>query len=151
MRSRLRRSRRGERGSELIELAIVLPILLLVFAAIIDFGFLFQRFEAVTNAAREGARIGVLPIYGSSDVEARVLSYLDASGLTGAPTPTVTYPDVPLFAGGPTISVVRVEVTYPATFLYLGPIAALVGGGGHGAITLRAVSEMRRESGAGGS
>ncbi len=62
-RLRLRRRGRREDGAELIELAIVLPILLLVVAAIIDFGFLFQRYEAVTNAAREGARIAVLPGY----------------------------------------------------------------------------------------
>ena len=30
---------------------------------IIDFGFLFQRYEVVTNAAREGARVAILPGY----------------------------------------------------------------------------------------
>ena len=44
-----------DRGSELVQLAIVLPILLLIVAGIADFGFLFQRYEVVTNAAREGA------------------------------------------------------------------------------------------------
>ena len=28
-----------------------------------DFGFLFRNWEVVTNAAREGARVGVLPAY----------------------------------------------------------------------------------------
>ena len=58
---RLFRRRRSERGAELIELALVLPILLLVFAAIVDFALMFQRFLVVSNAAREGARIAVLP------------------------------------------------------------------------------------------
>ncbi|MCH7720860.1 MAG: pilus assembly protein, partial [Planctomycetes bacterium] len=57
-----------ETGAELIELALVLPILLLVLGGIMDFGFLFLRYEVVTNAAREGARIGVLRSRGFGDV-----------------------------------------------------------------------------------
>ncbi len=53
---------------------------------IIDFGLLFQRYEAVTNAAREGARIAVLPGYAQADVQARVTQYLAAAGLTATPT-----------------------------------------------------------------
>ncbi len=47
-----------ERGAALLELALVLPLLLVVIAGIVDFGFAFQRFEVITNAAREGARLG---------------------------------------------------------------------------------------------
>ena len=42
-------------GAELIEFAIVAPILLLLIAGIVDFGMMFRTYEAVTNAAREGA------------------------------------------------------------------------------------------------
>ena len=52
-----------ERGAELIEFALVFPLLLFIILGIVDFGFLFQRMEVVTNAAREGARIAVLPGY----------------------------------------------------------------------------------------
>ena len=52
-----------QRGAELIEMAIVTPILLMILAGIFDFGFLFRGWEVVTNAAREGARVGVLPDY----------------------------------------------------------------------------------------
>ena len=48
------------------------PTLLLVMLGIMDFGFLFQRYEVVTNAAREGARVAILPGYQTPDVEARV-------------------------------------------------------------------------------
>ena len=41
---------------------------LFVVLGIIDFGFLFQRYETVTNAAREGARMAVLPDYTEDDV-----------------------------------------------------------------------------------
>ena len=52
---------RDARGAELIEFAMVLPIFLLLTAGIFDFGMMFRTYEAVTNAAREGARVGVLP------------------------------------------------------------------------------------------
>lgn len=58
-RSRARWS--DESGAELIEFALALPLLLLVGLGVLDFGRLFQRYEVVTNAAREGARVGVLP------------------------------------------------------------------------------------------
>ena len=71
-----------ERGAELVEFAFVFPTLLLVMLGIIDFGFLFQRYEVVTNAAREGARVAILPGYADADVQARVNQYLSAAGLT---------------------------------------------------------------------
>ena len=52
----LRRRLRGESGAELIETALTLPLLLLVVVGIIEFGFVFQKYEVITNAAREGAR-----------------------------------------------------------------------------------------------
>ena len=71
-----------DKGAELIEFALVFPLLLLVMFGIMDFGLLFQRYETVTNAAREGARIAVLPGYAQPDVQARVTQYLAAAGLT---------------------------------------------------------------------
>ena len=50
----------------LIEFALVFPMLLLVMLGIIDFGRLFQRYEVLTNAAREGTRVAVLPGYNAS-------------------------------------------------------------------------------------
>ena len=35
---------------------------------------MFRTFEAVENAAREGARVGVLPGYADVDVQARILA-----------------------------------------------------------------------------
>ena len=52
--------RSNQRGQAVIELALTLPLLLVVVFGIIDFGFMFQRYESVTNAAREGARLGIL-------------------------------------------------------------------------------------------
>ncbi len=46
-------------------------LLLLIVAGIADFGFLFQRYEVVTNAAREGARLAVLPDDGYTDADVK--------------------------------------------------------------------------------
>jgi Flp pilus assembly protein TadG len=138
---------RGRKGAELIEFALVLPLLLLIIAGIIDFGFLFQSYEAVTNAAREGARVGVLPGYSGADVQARVSSYISASGLPNT-APAATTPRSVATGGGPPVDVIEVTVTYPHAFMVLGPISALLGGS-FGTVTLRAVSSMRVEAGAG--
>jgi Flp pilus assembly protein TadG len=146
LRAHLRRTT-DDTGAELIELAIVLPILLLVCAAIMDFGFLFQRYEVVTNAAREGARVAVLPGYSVADVQNRVQSYLTASGLTGTATTSVTYAPQTVPPSGLIINTANVTVQYPSPFAFIGPIAGMVGGGGWSSITLRATSVMRVEAG----
>jgi Flp pilus assembly protein TadG len=140
----LRRIHFCERGAELIEFAVALPILMLLVAGIADFAVLFQQYEVVTNAAREGARVGVLPGYQTADIQARVNSYLQASGLTdSAPAPVVTYSTVP--AGAQSVQVVRVVVQYPHKFIFLAPVASLIGGGPHADITLASAATMRVE------
>lgn len=54
------RSRRGERGAAAVEMAIVLPLLILLLGGIVDFGRAFMREVILTNAAREGARVAQL-------------------------------------------------------------------------------------------
>ncbi|MHB1319481.1 MAG: TadE/TadG family type IV pilus assembly protein [Anaerolineae bacterium] len=45
-----------ERGANLVELALILPLLLLLVAAVADFGRAFNSYIVINNAAREGAR-----------------------------------------------------------------------------------------------
>jgi Flp pilus assembly protein TadG len=144
MRNFVRRIWANEQGAELIEFAVALPILLMVTAGIVDFGFLMQRREVVANAAREGARVGLLPDFGIDDVTDRVNTYLAASGLD-AVAPQVNYGSIELSPGGPTIDVVQVIVEYPHQFIFLSPMALLAGGDAKADITLRAGSTMRRE------
>jgi Flp pilus assembly protein TadG len=56
----LLRHRGGERGVAAVELALVLPILLLVVFGIIDFGISFANYESVRSGTREAARLGVV-------------------------------------------------------------------------------------------
>ena len=108
-----------DKGAELIEFALVFPLLLLVMFGIMDFGLLFQRYETVTNAAREGARIAVLPGYAQADVQARVTQYLAASGLTATPTVAYTAPQA-LNVGGACVTITGVTVGYPHQYLFIG-------------------------------
>ena len=71
----------SERGAELIEMAIVLPLLLLVVIGIVDFGFMFQRYVVLTNAAMEGARVGVLPGYAPATPQSRAESPMPNGGV----------------------------------------------------------------------
>ncbi len=74
---------RGTRGQALVELALILPVLLLLVFGIIEFGRVFHGYLVVTQAAREGARVGVV---GGTDEEIGatvegVAASLDASRL----------------------------------------------------------------------
>jgi len=136
-----------DQGAELIEFALVFPLLLLVLFGIMDFGMLFQRYETVTNAAREGARVAVLPGYAQADVQARATQYLAASGLTATPTFAYTAPQA-INVGGACITVTAVTVGYPFQFLFIGKIISLFGGSGFTTRTLTATARMRYEGAA---
>jgi Flp pilus assembly protein TadG len=140
---------RSQAGAELVEFALVLPMLLLIFGGIVDFGMLLQRQQVVTNAAREGARIAVLPGYCLPDVQARVTGFVRAGLSNNSLTPATArnLVDVPV-ASGPALQAYEVEVTLPSSFMILGPIVSLAGGSGasFGTIVIRAKSTMRIET-----
>jgi Flp pilus assembly protein TadG len=65
--------RRSEKGQALVELALIVPVLLLLVLGVFEFGRLLNAYMTVQHAAREGARLGIL---GATDaeIESRVLS-----------------------------------------------------------------------------
>jgi len=135
----------AESGAELVEFALVFPLFLLAVVGMIDFGFLFQQYEVVTNAAREGARVSVLPGYSDADVQTRVNQYLTAGGLTDpAATVTVGAPE-DLAVGGQCITVRPVTVAYPHTYSFVAGIASYLGGPAFTTSTLQATATMRTE------
>jgi Flp pilus assembly protein TadG len=133
-----------EEGAELIEMAIVLPLLLLVIMSVVDFGFMFQRYVVLTNAAAEGARVASLPGYTSADVTSRVASYATNGGIRGSVSAVTTPVSLP-GAGGGTWPGSQVTVTHVYNFNYIGPIARLFGGGPVGSVTLTSRSTMRKQ------
>lgn len=85
--NRTRKNR--QKAQAIVEFAFVLPVLLLMLMGIIEFGRIFMAQQTITNAAREGARIGILPSSTLADVEGTVSTYMNISGLEGPSTITV--------------------------------------------------------------
>lgn len=154
--SSFKRRVRSERGAELIEFALVFPVLLLVVLGIVDFGFLFQRMEVVTNAAREGARIAVLPGYTQADVIARVCNYVQTGGVpaatcsaTGNPAVTIDMNySIPMPAPTAPMTGKRVQVVFQHSYLFIGPVAGWFGGT-FTTVPITGVAIMRDEVSAG--
>lgn len=160
--------RRSDSGQAVIEMALTLPLLLVIVFGIFDFGFMFQRYEVVTNAAREGARLAVLPDYqsagGEAQAEQRALDYLAAGGITGTQRAcggaevggtfcadlrtdgafgTAT---IPASGGAParTVQQVTMIVEFDHEHVFVGPLMQLFGGT-LGTVRLRSICTMRVE------
>jgi len=135
-----RRTRLGEAGQALVEIAIALPILLALLVGIFEFARAYNVQQVITNAAREGARLGVLP--GDREDEARTRT---ADRLAdGHITANVDYvcSDNPCTTGDE----VTVTVSLPYTFRFIGPVLSLFSSGvDPGTITLRSEATMRKE------
>ena len=66
---------RDERGQALAEFALILPLILLFIAGIVEMGRAWNIKQAVTDAAREGARYAVVQdnaIHTTDDVKAKI-------------------------------------------------------------------------------
>lgn len=50
----------GRRGTVLVETAVVMPILLVLFLGVFEFGRILMIKQMITNAAREGARVAAI-------------------------------------------------------------------------------------------
>ena len=128
-----------EEGQDIVEYALILPFLLLLTFSIIEGGWLIFRYNTVANAAREGARAGIIPVSAACDqtcVRNRVLAATSAltTGLDPARlgTPTIVF----------TGATVQVTVNYNADLLTGFVIQAL---GGTNSIRLSATATMQRE------
>lgn len=50
---------KSEKGQALVEFALIVPIMMTIFCAIVDFGWVFLNQLSITSMAREGAREGI--------------------------------------------------------------------------------------------
>ncbi len=76
---------RSERGSALIEFALVFMLLMLLLFGIIEFGLMLYDEQVLTNAAREGARAGIIqqnPRVSDAAIKAVVTDYAAAHLVT---------------------------------------------------------------------
>jgi Flp pilus assembly protein TadG len=138
-----------EQGTAILETAMTLPLLLFVTVGIFEFGRAYQTWQVLTNAAREGARVAVLPNYVAGAAEARVKQYLASGQLSNAASADVTVdPAVSVNIGAATANSSVVTVNYPFQFMVLQPVASLLVRGSvvGGPITITASAQMRNES-----
>ncbi|MCL6560135.1 MAG: pilus assembly protein [Firmicutes bacterium] len=77
----IRRLIGNARGQALVELALVLPILILLVMGAIEFGRVFNSYLLITNASREGARAGITGEY-DTEIRTRVKTVADSLSLT---------------------------------------------------------------------
>ncbi len=136
-----------ERGSQLVELALVFVLLALLVAGVWDLGRMFRGYITIANAARDGARYAIrLPCLPSNAIQRAalktaitnaVIAEAAGSGITLTAANITITPD-PVTTGCPTTSNrdVRVTVTYPHT-MWMGGITGL------GDVTLSASARMK--------
>jgi Flp pilus assembly protein TadG len=90
-RRRLWMSRRTDRGAAAVEMALVMPLLLFLIFAIVDFGRAYNTQIQLSQAAREGVRL--VAMQSTADINTRIgqaapsltisevsIQYLDSSG-----------------------------------------------------------------------
>jgi hypothetical protein len=139
---------KAERGAALLETALALPMVLLVAVGIFEFGRAYQTWQVVTNAAREAARVAVLPNGNLSTATERAKDYLESGQLPRWDSASVSLTPVTLdLGGGVSVAASSVTVTYPFEFIVLQPVARLVVGGSTlgGAFAMNTTAVMRNE------
>lgn len=69
-------TRRSERGQSLVELAISLPVLLLILLGVVDFGMAIFSYAILRDAAQEGALYGSFNPGNEAEIENRIRNIL---------------------------------------------------------------------------
>ena len=104
-------------GQELVEFAIVLPLLLLVAFGVLDLGRIFHSAITITNAAREGARYGMTNVDDVDGIIAATLAEAQNSGIDLSTS--LIDVSCPAGACGSKLPI-RVTVQYNFTFIMVG-------------------------------
>lgn len=128
-----------------LEIAISVPLILLIAVGIFEFGRAYQTWQVLTRAAREGAKVAVAAGSTDAEVESAVRSYMKAGQLPNASIAPVTL-NRRVAVG--TSTGTQVTISYPFEFVVINPAAHLVAPDSTtGApLTLSAVAIMRNES-----
>lgn len=76
---------REESGAELVEAAVVIPMLLTLLLGIVWLGRAYNVYETITRAAREGARYAVLPSCATCNPANQMTETYTSAGTTSSP------------------------------------------------------------------
>jgi Flp pilus assembly protein TadG len=128
---------RSESGASAVEFALLLPVLMMVLFGIIEFGFALYRQAVLTNASREGARLGIvqsIPAITTAQINAAIDNYLTPAGISPANVSRT------IVAGGVTGTPVSVTLTLPYSFVVLPGLTSVAP-----TINLSAYTVMRHE------
>ena len=135
---RVHKKLRSESGASAVEFALLLPVLMMILFGIIEFGLALHRQAILTNASREGARLGIvqsIPAITTAAINAQIDTYLTAAGI---PPGTVTPRNIVL--GTVTGTPVTVSLTLPYTYAVLPGLTSITP-----SINLVATTVMRHE------
>jgi Flp pilus assembly protein TadG len=139
----------NQKGQALVEFALVLPLLVMILAGLVDFGFLFYNKQVIANASREGARAGIVYLLNTDgtkkipDIDAVVQKYCENKRLItfGASSgPTTTFTDTSLNYD----SDMTVTVNFTYTFLLSGALN-IFGGNFGPTLDISATTTMKME------
>ncbi len=107
----LRHKIKNEKGQALVEMALALPLLLLLLWGIVEFGRLGHAYLTVTHAAREGARLGAVG-YSDEAINDEILRRT-----ASLPQSNLTIQITPSEQGRHTGTSLNVELEYSMEFL----------------------------------
>jgi len=124
---------KDEKGQNIVEFALVVPMLLLLVFGIAEFGRAWMTRNILTGAAREAVRIAVVPAGTIGTATARANQVLASSGIT---TATVSFID-----DGISFGTITATVSYNFPVVVVGFIPGL----NRMQIPLTSTTTMRKE------
>jgi Flp pilus assembly protein TadG len=137
---------KNQKGATAVEFAIILLLFISLIFAIIEFGLYLFNKQVITNAAREGARYGIVvrsPRWSDAQIVTEVKKFCEDHLVTFGPG-TVNIP-LPLERDDANENSqvdfgdsLTVKVTYPYDFLFLSNL-------GIGPLNIQAISRMGME------
>jgi Flp pilus assembly protein TadG len=122
----------GRRGQGLVEFALVVPILLLLSLGIVELGRAWMTRNIMTGAAREAARIYVVPDGTQATADARAWAVLSGAGINSG-NASIGYLDNGAYSN------CTVTITHTFRSIYGGFIPGL------DCVSLTTSTSMRRE------
>jgi Flp pilus assembly protein TadG len=146
----------NERGTSTLEFIVVLPTLLIIFLGGLELSRAWLAANIATNAAREGARVGVVtpalgtnpnaPIFDNSAAITRINDILTAANLTASSVSvTCTPPASPPPGLSGCIPDSRVTASVTINFVTVAPLFLPVLGTPGAPLVLTETTIMRRE------